>query len=112
MDRAVGHARWELENVWKRGTQLGGRELDQLLRDAGYVRIEDLAGNTEVGEALGLARQTVSMRTERMIEGWPGPIVTLACGPIYDLSVLPRGPVGNPRGGALNRSGGGTGEGA
>lgn len=89
---------------------LGGDtpEARAFMREIGYARVVDLAGNTEVGQVLGLARQTVNMRTARGIDGWPGPIVTLSCGPIYDLSMLPRGPVGNPRGGALNRSGGST----
>jgi hypothetical protein len=76
---------------------------DQLLRDAGYVRVEDLAGNAEVAEALGIARQTVNMRTARNTEGWPGPVRHLSCGQIYDLSTLPRGAIGHPIGGAVKR---------
>lgn len=81
-----------------------GRDVDALLRDAGYVRVEDLAANAEIATALGISRQTVNMRTHRETRGWPGPIAHLSCGMIYDLGALPRGPDGTPFRGALKRS--------
>jgi hypothetical protein len=95
-------ARKELREVF--ADSGSGYDPDQLLRDAGYVRVEDLAANTDVAKALGIARQTVNMRSQRRTPGWPGPIAHLSCGMIYDLSALPRGPIGHPFGGALKRS--------
>lgn len=67
---------------------IGGMDPDDLLRAAGYVRVEDIAGITEVAEALHIAINAADNRRRRD-PSWPAPIAELASGRIYDLSTVP-----------------------
>lgn len=66
----------------------GGADPGVLLRAAGYVRVEDIAGIAEVADALRVATNTAANRRMRD-PTWPAPIAELASGRIYDLSTVP-----------------------
>lgn len=66
----------------------GGTDPGDLLRAAGYVRVEDIAGIAEVADALRVATNTAANRRTRD-PNWPAPIAELASGRIYDLSTVP-----------------------
>jgi len=52
---------------------------------SGYISIASIGGVAEVSDLIGRSKQIIYVWEQRGTHGVPRPLVTLKCGPIYDM---------------------------
>lgn len=74
-----------------------GQLIERFLRDRGYIRTDKIIGLKEASVLTGTPVSTLASRTWRRTPGWPAPIRTIACGPLFDVDAVTSANV-DPRG--------------
>lgn len=71
--------------------------VSDFLTDRLYIECEKIIALAEASELTGVPLSTLASRTYRGTPGWPAPIKTLRCGPLFDRDAVAASKV-DPRG--------------